>query len=227
MTEGTENVETHEPVEVPENEMSPDSELEDARPDGEPAAAVDEVVPAADVIAPEPVEPEPAAPESVDEVDDVTAAIAEAHANVADEGSLDSIAPGTVAQDPDAALQTDAGVSVPQEGSVSWIPFLVYDLIWLIFAGLIIWQFSELPVTRAMYESDLYTLAVLGGAVLAAVGPLLIVAVWMGSWGKVGARKGPLLVSSLIRGSVATLVGVLLWWGALLLLDQLRLGKLL
>jgi hypothetical protein len=170
---------------------------------------------------------EPTHAEPTEDMDDVAAAIALADANVADEGSFDSIAPGTVAQDPEGLPQAEAALSVPQATTVSWIPFLIYDAIWLVFAGLIVWQFSELPVTKAIYESDLYTLAVLGGVVLAAVGPLLILAVWIGSWGKEGSRKGPLLVSSLIKGSVATLVGVVLWWGALLLLDQLRLGTLL
>jgi hypothetical protein len=208
---GTEQVE-------PTEEFDPTPEESSA--DETPATSAPEELADATIPAPE------QASES-DETDDVATAIAEAGANLADDDSFDSIAPGTVAQDAVSQQEGDAALTVPVATTVSWIPFLVYDALWLIFAGLLIWQLAAVPATNAMYESELYSLAVLGGVVLAAVGPILILAVWIGSWGKEGARKGSLLVSALIRGSIATLAGVVIWWGALLLLDQLRLGRLL
>jgi hypothetical protein len=165
-------------------------------------------------------QPEVEAPvEPADETDDVAAAIAAAGANI-DEGQ-------EAGDGETGSSASSESLSVPVAVTVSSAPFLIYDLLWMVFAGLLVWQFSELPRAQAVFESNLYPLAVIGGTVLAAVGPLLIFAVWFGSWGREGARKGALFVSSLFKGSVATIIGVALWWGALVLLDQLRLGRLL
>jgi hypothetical protein len=59
------------------------------------------------------------------------------------------------------------------------------------------------------------------------MGPLLILATWIASWGRSGYSKGAIFVSALLRGAVATTIGVAMWWIALMVLDQLRLGRLL
>jgi hypothetical protein len=237
VTEGTENPET---IELAE-EVEP-VELS-AEPPVQPAAPVP-VQEGLDFTAEEPVEPDEAADqpepdeavdqpeaapadqaeaealvESAEEADDVAAAIAAAGANI-DEGQ-DAVDDG-----PSPRTQSEP-LSVPVAVTVSTVPFLIYDLLWVVFAVLLVWQFSELPRAQAVFESSLYPFAVIGGIVLAAAGPILIFAVWFASWGREGARKGALFVSSLFKGSVATIIGVALWWGALVLLDQLRLGRLL
>ena len=177
--------------------------------------------------APEPAsEGEPGSDtEAEPETDDLEAAIAEAGANLEADSTFDDITPGTVAtsggEQPEAETDERGHDSVP-----TW-PFVVYDAVWLAFAGVLIWQFEQLPAGQAVFESPLYEAAVLGGVALTIAGPVLILATWIGSWGRPGASKGGLFVSALIKGAIATVLGVTLWWVALMALDQLRLGRLL
>jgi len=160
---------------------------------------------------------------AAEETDDVSAAIAAAGANLDEQPTLDDIAPGTVASEEEAVVEVYDG----RRNSVSIWPFVVYDAIWAAFAGYLVWRFQTLPVSTALFDAAIYPYAVLGGVVLTLAGPIVILAVWIASWGKPGSTKGGLFISSLLRGSIATLLGVLMWWGALMVLDQLRLGRLL
>lgn len=158
--------------------------------------------------------------------DDLEAALAEATANLEAESTLDDIAPGTIAPDaePDALEPT----ALPSaKDTVSIWPFVIYDVLWLAYAGALVWKFEQLPAGQAVFESPLYQTAVLAGVGLTVLGPVLIFATWFGSWGREGASKGALFISALIRGALATTAGVAMWWIALLVLDQLRLGRLL
>ncbi len=168
--------------------------------------------------------PEPEA-EPAPDGDDIEAALASAEEKVASEATLDDIAPGTVAHDPSAEPADTDPVTV--SNSVPWWPFVAYDVLWLIFAGALVWYFEQLPPGTAVFESSVYGLTVLVGIVLAAFGPALIIATWFGTFGREGASKGALFFSALVRGSVATVLGVAMWWVALLVLDQLRLGRIL
>jgi len=160
-----------------------------------------------------------------DEVDDLEAAIAEANANLESEPSFDDIAPGTLAGG--AAWADEPAPQSVAGASVSIWPFVVYDALWLVFAGTLIWRFQQLPASEAVFESPLYIIAVACGVALTVAGPALILATWLASWGAAGVSKGALFVSALIKGAVATTAGVAMWWIALLVLDQLRLGRLL
>ena len=115
----------------------------------------------------------------------------------------------------------------PVSNTAPWWPFVAYDVLWLIFAGALVWYFEQLPPGTAVFESPVYGLTIFVGVVLAALGPALILATWIGTWGRDGASKSALFFSALVRGSVATVLGVVLWWVALLVLDQLRLGRVL
>jgi hypothetical protein len=151
-----------------------------------------------------------------------TAEVAEAEAAATE--SLDDIpiTPG-VTGDAEAALEGVSGTAA----RVPWWPFLVYLGIWLVLAGLAVWQFLELPAKSATYEAELYGTSIMVGMALVAIGPALAIAVWLFVW--LGAEKGRrtgLLTSALIKGAVVTLGGVAIWWIALLLVDYLRLGRL-
>jgi len=126
-----------------------------------------------------------------------------------------------------AAPVTEVPVPAEATGSVSVWPFVAYDAVWLAYAAALVWQFSTLPAAQAVFDSEFYPLAILGGLALAIAGPVLILTVWIASWRRSSAGKGSLLVSALVRGAVATVIGVSFWWGALLILDRLRLGSLL
>lgn len=106
-------------------------------------------------------------------------------------------------------------------------PFLVYFGLWVVFAGLLVWQFMETPAGVPLYDRALYGPSILAGLVLTALGPLLAIGVWFVVWlARPGARSG-LFSRSLILGAVVTLVGVALWLVALGAVDMLRLGRLI
>jgi hypothetical protein len=106
-------------------------------------------------------------------------------------------------------------------------PFLVYFALWVVFAGLLVWQFLQAPAGTPIYEVGMYGTSILVGLVLTALGPLVAIAVWLVSWlARPGARKG-LFSRAFIIGAVTTLAGVALWLIALGAIDMLRLGRLL
>jgi len=126
-----------------------------------------------------------------------------------------------------AALPAAVAAEPAALDAVSVWPFVAYDLVWLAFASILVWQMMQLPAGVAVFDSGIYGLAVIGGITLTVAGPLLIIAVWVSSIGKGSASSGAVFLSALIRGAVATLLGVTLWWVALIVIDQLRLGRLL
>jgi hypothetical protein len=130
--------------------------------------------------------------------------------------------------DEQAALQDTKDISLPDDraGIPIW-PFLVYIGLWIVFAGLFVWQALQVPAGTPVYELNLYGLSILVGLILTALGPLLAIGVWLGCWlARPGARSG-LFSRSLIIGAVSTLAGVALWLIALGAVDMLRLGRLL
>ena len=80
------------------------------------------------------------------------------------------------------------------------------------------------PEAAPAFNQEPYRYVILGGLVLTALGPTLSLLVWFVTWirAEKDKRKG-LLTSALIKGATITLFGVLAWWGALVLLDALRL----
>ena len=104
---------------------------------------------------------------------------------------------------------------------------MVYFGLWVVFAGLLVWQAMQAPAGMPVYELELYGISILVGLVLTALGPFLAIAVWLALWlARPGARAG-LFSRSLIIGAVTTLAGVALWLLALGAVDMLRLGRLL
>lgn len=116
---------------------------------------------------------------------------------------------------------------IPVSSNVSIWPFFAYGVVWVAFAGLVIWQLLEVPAGVAVYDAPVYPLTLVGGLALIATGPALIIASWFASRGRVDATSGQLFISALVRGSLATVFGTALWWAALIAVDQIRLGRLL
>lgn len=110
--------------------------------------------------------------------------------------------------------------------SVPWWPFLAYLGAWVVLASAAVWQLLQLPANQVAYESTAYSLTILGGLIMMAVGPLLILAVWFSVRATRSAvdRSG-LLSSSLIQGALVTLGGAVIWWAALVIVDYMRLGR--
>lgn len=173
----------------------------------------------------EPEQVDAPADDTAESTDDIESAISSAEEKVASEPTLDDIAPGTVAHDPAATAAEEP--AAPVSHAAPWWPFVAYDVLWLVFAGALVWYFEQLPAGVAVFEAELYGITILVGVVLAALGPALILATWIGAMGRPGVSKSALFFSALVRGSVATVLGVAMWWIALLVLDQLRLGRIL
>jgi hypothetical protein len=141
--------------------------------------------------------------------------------------SLDDIAPGTVSGE-QAAIEDAKDLALPADrpGVPIW-PFVVYFAAWVVFAGLLVWQFMQTPAGMPLYELTIYGPSILVGLVLTVMGPLVAIAVWLVVWlTRPGARSG-LFSRCLILGAVATLGGVAVWLVALGAVDMLRLGRLL
>ncbi len=187
--------------------------------EGEDTTEVDAAAPAGDSGI------EDSTPTSADEaeLDEISAALSDAEAKVDAPDSLDDIAPATTQA---VAVDTGAVTVATRPASVPWWPFLAYLAAWIVLTGLAVWQLLQLPPNEAAYESQAYALTVLGGLIMTAVGPLLILAVWFAVWsGRPSNERSGLLTSSLLKGAIATLFGAVLWWAALIIVDYLRLGS--
>jgi hypothetical protein len=126
---------------------------------------------------------------------------------------------------------TAAGSQEPSSaiaGQVPWLPFMVYLGAWVILAVAAVWQLLQLPADQVVYESTAYVLTILGGLLMTAMGPILILAVWLATRSNRSAqeREG-LLTSALMKGALVTLGGAVIWWASLVTIDYLRLGRLL
>jgi hypothetical protein len=157
---------------------------------------------------PEPAAIEAAAPVEPLEAPEDTAPPAVGGVEEASEDSREIVLPGD-----------RAGVPI-------W-PFLVYFALWMIFAGLLVWQSLQIPAGTPVYELDFYGMSILVGLALTAIGPLLALVVWVVSWFSRPASRTGLFSRALILGAVTTLGGVALWLVALGAVDMLRLGRLL
>jgi hypothetical protein len=166
-----------------------------------------------------------AAAAPMSDADELEAALATANEQIGAESTLDDIAPGQVYEGRDDVDEQDEfEISGPRFGA-PWWPFLIYLVAWIAFAGLGIWQLTQLPATQVAYETQTYSLFVLGGLIMAAVGPILVLAVWLSSWISSARQSKGLFSSAFIKGAFITLLGVALWWGTFMALDFMRLGR--
>lgn len=193
-----------------------------------PEETAEEAVEAPEETAPEAGESAVTVPE-VTEVSAVVSAQDEATGDQPEQAAPTQVESGSdPAQPGDSSPVAVAAETVPRSpDEVSWWPFLAYLGLWLIFAGVVIWRFYDLPAGQAVYDSPLYPVSVYGGVALTIVGPLLAMATWVAAWGAPGSSKWGQFVSALVKASVVTLGGVTLWWIALVIVDQLRLGRVL
>jgi hypothetical protein len=226
----TEPVSQNEPVEVASDEPTevaqdqPTEVLPVVQPADETVAEADQTDAIQDSLFEEPA-PAPA-PEAAPEPptdDELAAAIAASNEQVGTDSTLDDIAPHTTHDEPaeEFASESDLRYGAP------WWPFLVYLGLWCAFAGVAIWQFGKLATGTVIYETQQYTLFVFGGLVLAAVGVILILAVWLGARLSSKRHRAGLFTSAFIKGAAFILIGVVVWWGTFMALDYLRLGRLI
>jgi len=125
-----------------------------------------------------------------------------------------------------AGIDDTPGAPVAK-GRVPWWPFIVYLVAWIALIGasfyLISYELEAIPA----FQQDEYPYILLGGLVLTVLGPLLALTVWFVTWLRTPkGQRGGLLTSALLKGAFFTCFGVLAWWGAIAVLDALRLGMI-
>ncbi len=152
--------------------------------------------------------------------DDLAAAVAASEEQVGVESTLDDIVPETAhAEIAEVVPELSARYGAP------WWPFLVYLGLWFVFAGVGVWQMQKLPTGQVIFEAQLYTWLLYAALGLLAAGPLLILVVWVAARFGSSRHKSGLLSSAMIKGATMTLLGAIVWWGTLIAVDYLRLGR--
>ena len=204
-------------------------------PDADPIGAIQEQLAIEDlgpdataVAAPEGGASETSADETADSEtaiteDDLAAAVAAANEQVGVQSTLDDIAPGTAHAVPEGEMEPDAATKF----GAPWWPFLVYLGLWIVFVGVAVWQFQLIPQGVVVYDTQQYMLFVFAGLVLAGTGILVTLGAWIGARMNPARHRAGLFGSALVKGTTVILIGVVVWWGTILALDYLRLGRLL
>lgn len=116
-----------------------------------------------------------------------------------------------------------AGFAARRPRIVLWA-FVVYDLVWLGLAGALVYYLLNLPAGTATYEATLYEPLLWAAIGMLGLGVFLVPIVWLIARAQTAERTG-LLASVVFRGALAVLIGAVLWWGALAVVDYLRLGR--
>lgn len=130
--------------------------------------------------------------------------------------------PAVVADGDDAP----AAVVVPDPKGAAWWPFIVLAVLWLAFAGALGWLMYSAPSGVPSVEVAYYQYTILAGVALTLFGPLLAVVLFFNGRDTVEPRSG-FFATLLLRASLVTLAGVVVWWIVLIGADAYRLGRLL
>ena len=126
------------------------------------------------------------------------------------------------------AEESQPSVAVPCRPRSSYLPgwpFLLYLMAWAALVAATIVVLTGPDAATVPVEDPLYPTLLLAVLTLAVCGPVLSLVTWLVARARaVPECRGGLLTTALVRGSAATLFGVVAWWAALLLVDALRLG---
>jgi len=131
--------------------------------------------------------------------------------------------PAPSAQTAEQVTETQA----PAAGGVSWVPFAVYLLAWIVLATGTVLLLRESAIAGTVLWADRYAYTVYGGVALAILAPIISCVVWVVT----RARRQPeqrqgLFVSALLMGASSSFLGASLWLLALYVLDLYRMGLL-
>jgi len=179
----------------------------------------------ADDATPEPVVTEPAAaPDAVAEPEPQPEPAAAPDA-VAEPTAAEAAEPAPASEPGSEAAPVPEPAPEPRPRVATW-PFVAYVGAWIAFAAILVWRLTQIPDGLAAFEVAEYRYMVMAGLALAVCGPALSLLVWIASW-DASDDHGALFVSAAVKGSLATFAGVSLWWLALVVVDQARLGRIL
>jgi hypothetical protein len=165
------------------------------------------------------VEDSPASAEGEEEAAEGEAATEATEAVGAEEEAI----PRMESAEPQGA--DDTPVAPVSKARIPWWPYLVYFAAWLGVVGAAFYVISYEPEALPAFQQDDYPYILLAGLTLTVMGPLLSFVVWLVKWLRTPkGERGGLLTAALVKGALVTFLGVLVWWGAMVMLDALRLG---
>jgi hypothetical protein len=115
----------------------------------------------------------------------------------------------------------------PRRNPAMSVPFFVYVGIWAVFCVAEVLMLKDTSLAGTPVYSETYGGFVYGAIALTALGPLMVLVVWLLSryWAEPDQRRGLFAIAAL-RGAIATFAGVSLNTGALYILDMVKTGVL-
>lgn len=130
--------------------------------------------------------------------------------------------PSTVPLAADAALVEAVG------GGLTWVPFALYLFAWVALAVASGYLLGGATVESPARWLPEYPVLLWVGVVLTALGPILSLLVWLVARSRrsAGARRG-LFASSMTRGALAAVFGVMIWIGTLYAVEMMNLNGVL
>lgn len=161
--------------------------------------------------------------ENAEEVAVEPAPVAEQPVPAADDEPPTLSDEGAAAEAPPVEEVVVAGFTTRRSRIARWT-FLIYDLVWLGLAGVLVYYLLGLPAGTATYEAPLYEPLLWAAIGMLGLGVLLVPVVWLVARARTAERTG-LFASVALTGAFAILIGAALWWGALVVVDYVRLGR--
>ncbi|HET6350683.1 MAG TPA: hypothetical protein VFG89_00945 [Coriobacteriia bacterium] len=198
----------------------------------QPDVTADAVAPDAPAAEEDAVEPEVETAGSAEDADIAESAETEADADSVTASETDDTAADAAddadAPAPDAAADAApaAVVVVPDPKGAAWWPFIVLAVLWVAFAGALGWLMYSAPSGVPSVEVTYYQYTIIAGVALTLLGPLLAIVLFFNGRDTVEPRSG-FFATLLLRASLVTLAGVVVWWIVLIGADAYRLGRLL
>lgn len=118
------------------------------------------------------------------------------------------------------AAAADATLAEAVSGGLTWIPYALYLGGWIALAGVSAYLLGSASADQPALWMPEYPALVFSGIVLAALGPVLSLAVWIIARSRRPAegRRG-LLASALTRGALVAFFGAMIWIVSLYLLE--------
>ena len=133
---------------------------------------------------------------------------------------------GRDAQEEERASTTTTTAPAADLFRIPMWPFALYLGVWLASSGTAAWFLMHSPETGSIAGSSTFPYALRGSLVLTAAGPLVAFLVWIVAWVSAGpGRRTGLLSGSLLRGGLVTLMGIVVWWVMLIVVDRVRLDR--
>lgn len=126
----------------------------------------------------------------------------------------------------ETAITEETPKGAVRSGASAW-PFLIYEAVWAGYSAVFVQQMLSLPEETATTDASVYPLLVAIGVALTCAGPFLALAVWLATPATEGTSRFARFVDAMVRAAIATLIGVVMWWGSMILVDFFRSGRVL